>query len=154
MSQKTYEITADGLDRLKQKKALIEQKLNEVRQQDRGGNTSWGGSFEKERLQNELYMLTEQYDLIIEQIANAVVVENANQPKEGIVFGSKALLLINKEEIIYTFLSDAEANPSEGIVSLTSPLGKALKNRKEGEVIELPLPAGKLTITVLELIRS
>lgn len=148
-------ITPSGLAQLKEKRRALEQRLVETQQKDRGGTTSWGGSFEKERLQNELYLINEQLDQINEQIENSVVVQEAliSQNKPTVIdFGSKALLIINTEEVTYTFLGEAEADPAKGIISITSPLGSALKGKKPGDVVTVPIASGTLTVTVFELL--
>jgi transcription elongation factor GreA len=55
----------------------------------------------------------------------------------------------NKEH--YTIVGSAEANPGEGKISNESPMGKALLNRKVGDVIEFEAPAGKLKLKIVEI---
>ncbi|MCA9390609.1 GreA/GreB family elongation factor, partial [candidate division WWE3 bacterium] len=102
-----------------------------------------------------LYLINEQLDQINEQIENSVVVQEAliSQNKPTVIdFGTKALLIINTEEVTYTFLGEAEADPAKGIISITSPLGSALKGKKPGDVVTVPIASGTLTVTVFELL--
>lgn len=148
---KLSQITPAGLAKLKQQLEQVEEKLTKVQRLDRGTTTSWGGSFEKERLQNEMYLLTEQKREIEEQLANVTVVEEAGKA-DHIAMGVTAKLLINKEEVTYTFVSAPEADPSKDLVSIDSPIGKELSGKKEGAVATVATPAGEIKITVMEIV--
>lgn len=61
----------------------------------------------------------------------------------GIVeIGSKVTLKTGNDEVSYQIVGGEESNPSEGKISHSSPLGKALLGHKTGEKITLNLPAG------------
>ena len=68
-----------------------------------------------------------------------------------IEIGTQALLLINKEEVVYRFTSTEESDPLQNIISIESPLGKGLLGKKEGDVLTVSIPTGDLIITVLEV---
>ena len=48
----------------------------------------------------------------------------------------------------YTIVSPHEANMSEGKISIKSPIGQALLNRKEGDIVEVHVPAGTLKLKI------
>lgn len=48
------------------------------------------------------------------------------------------------EEVGYTIVSPKEVDPARGRISNTSPLGRAIVGRGEGEIIEITVPAGIL----------
>jgi transcription elongation factor GreA len=52
----------------------------------------------------------------------------------------------------FTIVSVAEANPEEGRISHTSPVGKGLMGKKVGETVEIEIPAGTLNWTILEIL--
>ncbi len=47
-----------------------------------------------------------------------------------------------QEDFVYTLVYSFEANPSQGRLSTTSPLGQALMGHKEGEIVEVSAPSG------------
>lgn len=147
----TYQMTSQGLDKLITERDQIKQKLAATQQKDRGGTTSWGGSFEKERLQNELYLLTERLREVEDLIAHAEVLTPSAGKDKKIGFGSRVTLLVNKEETVYTFVGAPEADPSQGHISIDSPIGTTLVGKKEGDVVRVDIPTGALQITVLEI---
>jgi transcription elongation factor GreA len=62
--------------------------------------------------------------------------------------------LINKKinkEVIYTIVSENEANFKEGKISTTSPIGKALMGKKIGSVVEVTVPAGVISFEIIKI---
>ena len=54
----------------------------------------------------------------------------------------------NNATMTYTIVSPHEANISEGKISIKSPIGQALLNRKEGDMVEVHVPAGTLKLKI------
>ena len=54
----------------------------------------------------------------------------------------------NNAIMTYTIVSPHEANMSEGKISIKSPIGQALLNRKEGDIVEVRVPAGTLKLKI------
>ena len=65
--------------------------------------------------------------------------------------GSTVTLSDGEKELIYKIVGDFEANPSEGKISLLSPIGKALEGKNTGEEIHLNLPKGKISYKILSV---
>lgn len=61
-------------------------------------------------------------------------------------------LKVNKEKV-YTLVSPAEVDIDNNKISIKSPIGKALLNRKLGETVEAQVPAGILKLEILEINR-
>ncbi len=61
--------------------------------------------------------------------------------------------LTNNAHMTYTIASPHEANLREGKISIKSPIGQALLNKKVGDIVEVTVPAGvmKLQIDKIEL---
>ncbi|HXL21813.1 MAG TPA: GreA/GreB family elongation factor [Candidatus Dormibacteraeota bacterium] len=78
----------------------------------------------------------------------------SNIPKDRSGYGSRILVLdIHKEiKIEYKLVSSEEADAEKGHISTTSPIGKALLNRKVGDEIEVATPAGKKEFEVVRLV--
>jgi len=54
----------------------------------------------------------------------------------------------NSARMTYTIVSPHEANLREGKISIKSPIGQALLNRKVGDTVEVQVPAGKLKLRI------
>ncbi|MBZ5526974.1 MAG: GreA/GreB family elongation factor [Acidobacteriia bacterium] len=78
----------------------------------------------------------------------------ANIPADRSGYGSRIWVLdIHKEvKIEYKLVSSEEADAEKGLISTTSPIGKALLNRKVGDEVQVATPAGKKEFEVVRLI--
>lgn len=65
--------------------------------------------------------------------------------------GSKVTVVVNDEKLIYEIVSEFESDPTRHKISFKSPIGRALINRKVGEVVAVEVPAGKLTYKIISL---
>lgn len=89
-------------------------------------------------------------------IANARIVD------EKQIDASKAYILStvrfkNRKtdtEQTVTLVSGEEANPAEGKISVTSPVGKGLLGHEEGDVVEVEVPVGTVELEILEISRE
>lgn len=59
----------------------------------------------------------------------------------------------NSRKVTYTLVSPHEANAREGKISVKSPIGMALLNKKKGETIEVAVPIGKLKFRIESISR-
>jgi transcription elongation factor GreA len=78
----------------------------------------------------------------------------SNIPKDRSGYGSRIVVLdVQKDaRIEYKLVSSEEADVEKGMISTTSPIGRALLNRKVGDEIEVATPAGKKEFEVVELV--
>ena len=78
----------------------------------------------------------------------------SNIPKDRAGYGSRLTVLDTQRDvkIEYKLVSTEEADVENGLISTTSPIGKALLNRKVGDEIEVATPAGKKEFEVMRLV--
>jgi transcription elongation factor GreA len=78
----------------------------------------------------------------------------SNIPKDRAGYGSRLTLLDTQRDvkIEYKLVSTEEADVEKGLISTTSPIGKALLNKKVGDEIEVATPAGKKEFEVMRLV--
>ena len=81
---------------------------------------------------------------------SAVLVEKAGSPKSEVELGSTVHLrnLKSGTMLKYTVVSPREVNPTDGKISIDSPMGRALLARGEGEEVEVAAPAGSLRFRI------
>ncbi|MBA3726169.1 MAG: transcription elongation factor GreA [Armatimonadetes bacterium] len=74
----------------------------------------------------------------------AEIVERPESAEETAHLGSRVSLFDFKweEELVVELVGSFEADPSNGLVSIDSPMGSALVGRSEDEEIEVDAPAG------------
>ncbi len=86
-------------------------------------------------------------------LRNAEVIDE-EEINTGIVsIGNKIKLYDEdfEEEVVYTIVGSAEADPELGKISNESPLGISLLGRKVGDVAEVEAPDGGLKFKILEI---
>ncbi|MDE5636650.1 MAG: transcription elongation factor GreA [Alistipes sp.] len=86
-------------------------------------------------------------------IANARVLDESKIDKSKIQILSTVTLLnlVTKKQMKYTIVSENEANLREGKLSIGTPIAKALLGKKQGDRVEVTVPAGTLQFEVLEI---
>jgi transcription elongation factor GreA len=92
----------------------------------------------------------------LEQILiHAQVIESKDLPNDKIYIFSRVKLLDKQsgEEVVYILVSQEESNFEENKISITSPIGKGLIGKKQGDEVKIPVPAGYLEYKILELSR-
>ena len=72
---------------------------------------------------------------------------------ENIVFGTTVELrnTANKQNVIYQLVGPYESDPEGGRISVTSPLGKALIGKEQGDDIKIKTPGGVQEFEILEI---
>jgi transcription elongation factor GreA len=60
------------------------------------------------------------------------------------------LLDVDKnEEITYRLVTSEDADAAKGLISTTSPIGRSLLNKREGDTVEVKIPSGTRTFEVI-----
>ena len=83
------------------------------------------------------------------------IIDSKELPNDKVYILSKVKLkdLKSNETVIYILVSPEEADFEKNKISITSPLGKGLIGKTEGETIKIPVPAGTLEYKILEITR-
>jgi len=76
-----------------------------------------------------------------------------NIPKDRSGYGSRIVVIdmLKSQEIEYKLVSSEEADVEKGMISTTSPIGRALLNRKVGDEVQVLTPAGKKEFEIVRL---
>ncbi|HEY2460373.1 MAG TPA: transcription elongation factor GreA [Candidatus Acidoferrum sp.] len=77
-----------------------------------------------------------------------------NIPKDRAGYGSRIVVLDTQRDVKveYKLVSTEEADAEKGMISTTSPIGKALLNKKVGDEIQVTTPAGQKDFEVMKLV--
>jgi transcription elongation factor GreA len=88
------------------------------------------------------------------RMGELALVNLTNIPKNCAAFGSRVRVFDNfkEEEIEYKLVTSEESDVSKGLISTTSPIGKALMGKKVGDTAVVVTPNGKRELEVLKLI--
>lgn len=86
-------------------------------------------------------------------IGRAQVVDPSTLAHDRVSFGSRVELTDQNtdETLIYTIVGGQESDPSRGLISIQSPMARALLGKEEGDEVSLTLPTGKRTYDIEEV---
>lgn len=87
------------------------------------------------------------------QLANARILDTANIDTSKVGILSKVTLtnMKNKQQRVFTIVSDTESNNKEGKIGISTPIAKGLLGKKVGDICEIQVPAGLLTFRIDEI---
>ena len=86
-----------------------------------------------------------------QRLADLSMINFDKIPRDRISLGSKVVLLdVDKnEEITYRLVTSEDADADKGLISTTSPIGRSLLNKREGDTVEVKIPSGTRTFEVI-----
>lgn len=158
MTQKEMILTPEGLTRLETELAnLRTHKRKEVAERIKTaisfGDLSENAEYDEAK--NEQAFIEGRIATIEHMLKNARLIDEQDYVPDKIGMGSKVTLLDVEfnEEITYTIVSSAEANPEENKISDESPVGRSLLGRAVGDEVDVTVPAGVIQYKVIRLER-
>jgi len=157
VEEEAVQLTSDGYDNLKKelefltttKRAEIAHELAEAR-------------VDKDFRENAPYDAAKHHQAEVEArirqiehtLAVAQVVDQKPLTANQVGLGSTVILkdLTHDEELTYTLVGTNEANPRAGRISIASPVGRALIDRRVGDEIEVQAPVGVVRYQVAQIV--
>jgi transcription elongation factor GreA len=88
-----------------------------------------------------------------DKIGRAEVIDPTRLSGTKIMFGATVTLLEveKEEEVRYQIVGEDEADLSRGLISVTSPIGRALIGKEPGDEVQVRAPAGKRIYEVVDV---
>jgi transcription elongation factor GreA len=88
------------------------------------------------------------------RLADIAMLNLNNLPRDRAGYGSRVWLLdLQKSaEVEYQLVTTEEADATRGLISTTSPIGKALLGRRVGDEVKVQTPAGVKEFEVVRLL--
>lgn len=89
-------------------------------------------------------------------LKNAIVVDESEISTDTVTVGCKVKVYDYdfEEEVIYSIVGSAEADPAEFKISNESPVGSGLIGKKVGEEVEINVPGGVSKFKILAISRE
>lgn len=150
LTRKGYEKLYDQLEHLKEERVRIGRVIEAARLQgDISENAEFDAAKEAQAHNGARIMELEG------KLTEVRIIEDQNIPSDKVYIGAIVKLKdVNTDETMkYMMVSPEEANYEEGKLSIFSPVGKGLMGKKEGEVVDIKVPAGVLKYKVMKIER-
>ena len=110
---------------------------------------------EYDEAKNEQAQVEERIMKLENMIRKAVIIDESQIDVNVVTIGS--IVKVNDvefdEEVEYTIVGSAEADPYDGKISNESPVGKALLGRTVGDEVDVQVPDGVAKFEILEIRR-
>jgi transcription elongation factor GreA len=145
-----YQVLRDELDNVKK---VERPKIIAAIEEARGhGDLSENAEFQYAK-EKQAFIETRIQELET-KLATAEIIDTSKLPKDKVVFGSKFVVCNTEteEETTYQIVGVDESDISNGLISIASPLAKALIGKKPGDTAVFRSPAGKKEYEVLKII--
>lgn len=157
MTEKEVILTQEGLKKLEQElenlKTVRRREVAErIKQAIEFGDISENSEYEDAK--NEQAFIEGRILTLEKMVRNAKVIEHVENDSNLVHIGASVKLkdMEYGDEFAYTIVGPAEADPLKNKISFESPVGKAIIGKKEGDIVEVNVPAGMLKYKILTVI--
>ena len=107
---------------------------------------------ELEDARNEQAFVEGRILMLERTLGDAVIIEDDGGPREEVAVGAHVTIVeADAPPETYRIVGSAEADPTKGLISNASPLGRALMGRKIGDKVTIEAPDGALEFKVISI---
>jgi transcription elongation factor GreA len=87
------------------------------------------------------------------ELSHCQIIDVSHLPKtDKVVFGATVSLESESgEELVFQIVGEAEADVRLGLISITSPIARALVGKSEGDEIDVAVPGGNRTFEIVSV---
>jgi transcription elongation factor GreA len=98
-------------------------------------------------------MLQARIDVLKDQLSRAYLVDRNTLPTDVVVFGSRVRVkdLDLDEEESFDLVGPGEEDYNQNKILTSSPIAQGLLGKKEGDVVEIQVPMGKIRFQILNI---
>lgn len=151
LTRSGYEKLANELESLKMvKRKQLSKAIGEARSH---GDISENAEYDAAK---DAQGLNEKHIAELEgKLARARIINEEDMATDEVLIGARVKMrdMDTEESLEYTLVSEEEADYNEGKISISSPIGAALLNHKEKDIVEIKVPAGVLRYEILKIER-
>lgn len=148
LTQEGYDKKMKELAELEAQRPQIKQAIAEARDKgDLSENAEYDAAKEAQG------MLEMKIAKIKELIASARIIDDSKLNTEVVQLLNKVTIknMKNGASMVYTIVTENEANIREGKISSTTPIAQGLMGHKVGEVVKVQAPVGELEFEIVKI---
>ena len=109
-------------------------------------NAEYQAAKERQRL------VEAQISLLQKRVSDIALMNLDRLPKNKVAFGSTVHLQeAGGGTVVYRLVMPEDAEPSQGLISTASPIGRALVGKQVGDEVQVPTPGGRREFEVIKL---
>jgi len=150
MTRQGYEALREKVRKMKafDRQAIIKEIAAAASHGDLTENAEYDAAKEKQQFVESKIKELEQ------KLASAKVIDTSTISSDKVVFGAVVVLADQDKggQVTYQIVGIDEADVDLGKISISSPIGRALIGKEEGETVEVRTPGGLRSYTILEIL--
>jgi transcription elongation factor GreA len=91
--------------------------------------------------------------LLEDRLARAQVIDGRGQRTDRVTFGATVVLsdAISGEEVTYTIVGEDESDVTQGLISISSPVARAIMGKELDASVRVQVPKGTREFEILEI---
>jgi transcription elongation factor GreA len=108
-------------------------------------NAEYAAAKERQRL------VEARISMLKKRVSEIALLNVDKIPKDRAGFGSTVQVIENGEKAVYQLVMPEDADAAKGMISTTSPIGRAFLNKEEGDSVTVATPGGKREFEIVKL---
>src|SRR5499426_877221 len=113
---------------------------------DLSENAEYHAAKERQRL------VEARISMLQKRVSEIALINVERIPKDRAGFGSTLHVVeTNGEKLVFQLVMPEDADAAKGLISTTSPIGRAFLNREEGDSVKVATPGGPREFEILKL---
>lgn len=149
----THYLTQSGKEKLEQElldlKERQKQVSNRIEDAIKMGDLSENAEYSDAK--DEQAFVVGRIAEVQEILKNSEIIDEKSG-RDGIVsIGCSVEVKAGSKKMKFTIVGAEESNPSEGLISHESPLGKSFLGHKKGDKVDVTTPAGTIQYSILDV---
>ena len=152
----TNYVTANGLQKLKEELQQLEsverpRVIAAIAEAREKGDLSENAEYDAAK--EEQGILESRIAMLKAKIMDARIIDETDINTDEVQILTKVRVqnLKTGQEKIYQLVTEGEANILEGKIATTTPIAKGLLGKKVGDVAEITIPQGKISLEILNI---
>jgi transcription elongation factor GreA len=156
MADKRVMLTEEGLKKLEEKLENLKsvrriEVAERIKQAIDFGDISENSEYEDAK--NEQAFIEGEIMTLEKMLRNSDLIREDDKSIDEVCLGNTVVIrdLEFNEDLEYTIVGSAEADPTDMKISNESPVGEAIMGQKVGSTVEVHVPAGVLRYEIIEI---
>jgi transcription elongation factor GreA len=109
-------------------------------------NAEYQAAKERQRL------VEARISMLQKRVAEIALINVERIPADRAGFGSTLHVIENSETLVFQLVMPEDADATKGLISTTSPIGRAFLNREPGDSVKVTTPGGTREFEIVKLL--
>ena len=148
MTKEGYNKLLDEVNSLEMRRPVISKQIADARDKgDLSENAEYDAAKEAQG------MLEAKISQLKNLISNSRLIDESQISTESVQILNKVTIrnTKNDQKMVYTLVSESEANLKQGKIAISTPIGKGLMGKRVGDVVDIKVPNGIMNFEIIDI---